>query len=119
MKESAFSMECEVCIPPLFILRELIAYFKQLFQIVDIVNPVTEIATTTLILGLVKHIHVRNDVLTERGTVDPTKFKPLGRLGGTCYSTLGDGFRLPRPAWQNEQKNVEEALKKKTDVKDT
>jgi hypothetical protein len=64
-------------------------------------------ATTTLILGLVKHIHVRKDVLSERGTVDPTKFKPLGRLGDITYSTLGDGFRLPRPAWKDEQKIIE------------
>jgi hypothetical protein len=83
------------------------------------VNPVTEIATTTLILGLVKHIHVRNDVLTERGTVDPTKFKPLGRLGACAYSTLGDGFQLSRPAWKDEQKDVEQALKEKADVKAT
>jgi len=80
------------------------------------VNPVTKVATTTLILGLVKHIHVRKDVLTDRGTVDPTKFKPLGRLGANNYATLGDGFRLLRPAWKDEQKNIEEVSKAKTDV---
>jgi len=42
--------------------------------------------------------------------------KPLGRLGANAYSTLGDGFRLARPAWKNEQKDVEEALKESADV---
>jgi len=64
----------------------------------------------------VKYIHVRNDVLTERGTVDPTKFKPIGRLGDSAYSTLGDGFRLPRAVWKDEEKTIEEALKAKADM---
>ena len=75
---------------------------------IDIVHPVTKEATTSLILGLVKHIHVRKDVLTERGTVDPTKLKPISRLGDNSYSTLGTGFRLPRPAWKEEEEKVEE-----------
>ena len=76
-------------------------------------DPVTQVATTVLILGLVKHIHVRKDVLNERGMVDPAKFKPIGRLGDNIYSTLGNSFRLSRPVWKDEQKNVEEALRAK------
>jgi len=91
----------------------------KLLQVIDIVNPITKIATTSLVLGSVKYIHVRKDILTQRGTVDPTKFKPLGRLGDNTYSTLGDGFKIPRPIWPDEQKNIEEALKGKADAKTT
>ena len=114
VKESAFSMECEVWWNSPWILTE---YWNRrcnkLFQIIDIVDPVTQVATTVLILGLVKHIHVRKDVLNERGMVDPAKFKPIGRLGDNIYSTLGNSFRLSRPVWKDEQKNVEEALRAK------
>ena len=63
-------------------------------------------ATTTLLLGLVKHIHVRKDVLTETGTVDPAKLKPIGRLGDTTNATLRHGFRLPIPVWTDELKAI-------------
>ncbi|KAL0947822.1 hypothetical protein HGRIS_013890 [Hohenbuehelia grisea] len=92
VKESAFSMECE------------------LLQPVEVVNPQTGKPTTTLILGLVKYIHVRNDMLNERGNVDPAKFKPVSRMGDITYATLGDGFRLPRPLWKDEEENVMKAV---------
>lgn len=81
----------------------------QLFQFIDVIHPVTGQAVTSLILGLVKHIHVRNDVLTERGTVDVAKLKPLGRLGDISYGRVGDSFRLPRPAWSEEEEEVKKA----------
>ena len=71
----------------------------QLFQSVDISHPDNGITTTTLILGLVKKIHIRNDVLNEKGTVDPACLKPVSRMGDITYARLGDGFRLPRPSW--------------------
>ncbi|CDO72682.1 hypothetical protein BN946_scf184985.g102 [Trametes cinnabarina] len=93
VKESAFSMECE------------------LFQAVDIIHPSTKKHTATLILGLVKCIHVRRDVLNERGVVDYTKLKPVGRLGDITYARVGDGFRIPRPAWKLEGEKITEFLK--------
>jgi len=93
VKESAFSMECE------------------LYQAIDIVNPTTGQRTSTLVLAHVKYIHVRNDMLTERGTVDVTKFKPVSRLGDISYARLGDVFRLPRPVWATEEGKLEEATK--------
>ncbi|KAI0764286.1 hypothetical protein BD413DRAFT_190755 [Trametes elegans] len=93
VKESAFSMECE------------------LFHTVDIVHPSSGKQTATLILGHVKAIHVRRDVLNERGVVDYTKLKPVGRLGDITYARVGDGFRLPRPAWKLEGEKVQEFLK--------
>ena len=84
MRESAFSMECT------------------LFQAVDIVHPTTGQQTATLILGLVKYIHVRTDVLNERGLVDLAALRPVGRGGDITYTRVGDAFRLPRPAWSDE-----------------
>ncbi|KAL6308322.1 hypothetical protein BKA93DRAFT_725788 [Sparassis latifolia] len=81
VKESAFSMECE------------------LFQSHEIVHPETGKATTTLVLGLVKYIHVRKDVLNERGLVDPVKLNAVGRLGDITYSRQSDPFRVPRGTW--------------------
>ncbi|KDQ61886.1 hypothetical protein JAAARDRAFT_525326 [Jaapia argillacea MUCL 33604] len=88
VKESAFSMECE------------------LLQSIPITHPETGISTTTLILGLVKYIHVRNDVLTPKGTVDPAKLKAVSRLGDISYARVGDAFRLGRPAWKDEGERI-------------
>ncbi|KAF9233619.1 hypothetical protein BU15DRAFT_79918 [Melanogaster broomeanus] len=90
VKESAFSMECE------------------LFQAIDIIHPVTGKAGSTMLLGHVKYIHVRNDMLTDRGTVDMTLFKPLSRMGDVTYARVGDGFRLVRPVWEQEKDKVSE-----------
>ncbi|GBE83041.1 predicted protein [Sparassis crispa] len=81
VKESAFSMECE------------------LFQSHDIVHPESGETTSTLVLGLVKYIHVRKDVLNERGLVDPVKLNAVARLGDITYARQGDLFRIPRPTW--------------------
>ncbi|KAF8882296.1 hypothetical protein BD779DRAFT_1444937 [Infundibulicybe gibba] len=96
VKESAFSMECEV------------------FQMIDIIHPDTGRATTTLILGLIKYIHIRKDVLAENGTVDPARLKPISRLGDITYAGLGTGFRLARPSWENEEEAILDVLKGKT-----
>lgn len=66
--------------------------------------------TSTLLIGLVKRIHVRNDVLTredapaEYGDVyfaDPTKLQAVAKLGGDLYTRVFDAFRLPSKAWKD------------------
>jgi len=94
VKESAFSMEC------------------QLNQTIPIVDPVSGVCTTTLILADVKYIHVRKDMLNERGTVDITKFKPISRLGDNSYGRVGDAFKLGRPSWAADEGKVREAVEK-------
>ncbi|KAI6003481.1 hypothetical protein F5J12DRAFT_155297 [Pisolithus orientalis] len=91
VKESAFSMECD------------------LFQAIDIAHPVSGEITATLILAHVKYIHVRKDVLNERGVVDITQYKPIARLGDISYGRVGDVFRLPRPVWEQEREKIEQA----------
>ncbi|KAF8056627.1 hypothetical protein FPV67DRAFT_645253 [Lyophyllum atratum] len=92
VKESAFSMECE------------------LYQTVDIRDPMTSEVTTTMILGLVKYIHVRRDVLDERGNVDPGKLRPVARMGGTLYARINEGYKLKRDRWREDEKSIQEAI---------
>ncbi|EJT97039.1 hypothetical protein DACRYDRAFT_112365 [Dacryopinax primogenitus] len=94
VKESAFSMECE------------------LLDAHNITNPSTGIASNTLIIGWVKHIHVRNDVLNERGVVDPTKLRPVVRVGDISYARLGDVFRLTRHVWEKEKEKMQGSAQK-------
>uniref|UniRef100_A0A8H7Y5K9 Flavin reductase like domain-containing protein n=1 Tax=Psilocybe cubensis TaxID=181762 RepID=A0A8H7Y5K9_PSICU len=78
VRESAVAMECE-----------------------DISVPGSEVPTVTVVLGLIKKLHVREAVLCEDGiTVDPAKLRPVARLGGTTYGRLLEGFDLPRPSWR-------------------
>lgn len=82
----------------------------QVYQDIDIIHPDTGEHSNTFILGLVKAIHVRNDVLNERGVVDVAKFKPIARLGDISYASLGTAFRLPRPQWAVVGDDVEKFL---------
>ncbi|KAG1803201.1 hypothetical protein EV424DRAFT_1351562 [Suillus variegatus] len=92
VKESAFSMECE------------------LYKAIDITHPVTGEHNNTLILAHVKYIHVRKDVLTEKGVIDLTKFKPVARLGDISYARVGDAYRIARPSWAQDEAKIQEAL---------
>lgn len=82
----------------------------QLYQTVPIVEPTSGACTTTLILAHVKYIHVRKDMLTERGTIDITKFKPVSRLGDNSYARVGDAYKLTRPSWAADEGKVREAV---------
>ncbi|KAG1785846.1 uncharacterized protein HD556DRAFT_1419148 [Suillus plorans] len=93
VKESAFSMECE------------------LYKSIDITHPVTGEHNSTLILAHVKYFHVRKDMLTSRGAVDLTKFKPVARVGDISYARVGDTYRIPVPSWAQEEAKIQEALK--------
>ena len=75
----------------------------ELFQAIDTVHPDTKESTATLVLGHVKYIHVRNDILNEHGLIDITKFKPVARVGDISYCRLGDVFRIIRPVWETEK----------------
>ncbi|EKM60446.1 uncharacterized protein PHACADRAFT_133001 [Phanerochaete carnosa HHB-10118-sp] len=99
IKESAFSMECE------------------LYQMTAIVHPDTGVQSATLVLGLVKKIHVRNDVLLDRHSetnpgqvvklVDPIKLNPVARMGDITYTSCGPLYRIPRPVWASEKEKAE------------
>lgn len=51
----------------------------------------------SLVLGEIVCIHVKDSYMKD-GTVDPTKLKPVGRLGENLYVRFSDFFELHRPA---------------------
>lgn len=53
--------------------------------------------TYTLILGRVLRFHVRSDLLRPNGTIDASLLKPVARLSGDEYATLGRVFEMKRP----------------------
>jgi flavin reductase (DIM6/NTAB) family NADH-FMN oxidoreductase RutF len=81
-----------------------------LYKTIDITHPVTGEHTSTLILAHVKYIHVRKDMLTERGGIDITKLKPVARMGDISYARVGDAFRLGRPTWVQDEATIQGAL---------
>jgi flavin reductase (DIM6/NTAB) family NADH-FMN oxidoreductase RutF len=50
-----------------------------------------------LVIGEVLVIHVAEDVLDERGKVDPRKLRTIARLGGDWYCHTCDLFEMRRP----------------------
>jgi len=59
-------------------------------------EQIVSIGTGNLILGRMVLAHVRDDLIAN-GVVDPVKLRPLARLGGDNYATLGPLLRQPRP----------------------
>ncbi len=58
--------------------------------------PVIE-TTYTLILGRVLRFRIRADLLRPNGMVDAALLKPVARLSGDEYATLGRVFEMKRP----------------------
>ena len=84
----------------------------QLLQTIEIIHPTTQAHSATLILGYIKFIHIRKDVIDdpERGTVDPGKLKPVARLGGMVYSRISEGYMIPRLSWKDNEETIREEL---------
>lgn len=78
-----------------FRVAESRAHFEcELMQIVHIgEGPLA----ANLVIGRIKHLHIDDRMLDERGRVDPEKLDNVGRLGGALYSTTRDRFELKRP----------------------
>ena len=59
-------------------------------------------STTEIVLAKIVRVHVDRTVLVEgfdpsKPVVDTVKLKPMGRLGGNIYTSLGDLVDIPRP----------------------
>ena len=60
-----------------------------------------EPAMNGLVIGEVIHIHIDDAIWdAAHSTIDPEKLRPVARLGGALYSTLGQLISLPRPEWK-------------------
>lgn len=62
------------------------------------VAQVVPAGASSVILAEVVHVHVDPRVWRD-GRVDPELLRPLLRFAGTTYGTVGEVFKLPRPAW--------------------
>jgi flavin reductase (DIM6/NTAB) family NADH-FMN oxidoreductase RutF len=53
--------------------------------------------TYTMVLGQVLRFHLQDGLLRPDGTADPALLRPVGRLSGDEYATLGRVFEMQRP----------------------
>ena len=85
-----------------------------MFQTVEIpsTDEHTANGNNVVIFGYIKAVHVRNAILNERGTIDPTKLNPIARLGGVTYSHLGQVFDLFTPVYENFKEEILELERK-------
>lgn len=90
---------CCILLPTQFSLTRL---SLQLYFHKDLSPPDSSEVTTTLILGLIKQAHIHETVLAADGSsVDPSKLRPIARLGGLTYARILEGFDLDRPSWKD------------------
>ena len=83
VKEAAVTYECEL----------------------DYVHPLTNTngdPTTEIVLAKIVRIHVDNEILVpdydpSKPQVDTSKLRPISRLGGNNYATIGEVIDIPRP----------------------
>jgi len=52
---------------------------------------------STMVLGRVVYYHLREGLLRPEGLVDAALLRPVARLGGIEYATLGEVFSIARP----------------------
>jgi flavin reductase (DIM6/NTAB) family NADH-FMN oxidoreductase RutF len=64
------------------------------------VRTILTMGSGTMIFGDVVHVSV-DDAVWRDGRVDPAALAPLGRLGGSAYTRVGEETILhaPRPSW--------------------
>lgn len=52
--------------------------------------------TACVVIGQVKIIHIDDSILSENNRINLDKYKPVARLAGSNYSTLGEIFSIKR-----------------------
>lgn len=55
--------------------------------------------SSTLVIGLIRHIYIRDDVIDERGYIDIHRLEPVGRLAGNSYCYVHETFTLIRKTY--------------------
>ncbi len=69
----------------------------QLLQIVEIQPEFPGETLSSVVFGRVVGVHVADEYLTEEGRFDSRKARPLTRLGGIDYATVGEVLQMPAP----------------------
>jgi hypothetical protein len=67
----------------------------KLLQTIPLIEPTENKVTTTLVLGSIKFIHMRNDVLDDGGLPHIGKLRPVSRIGPPLFARVSEGFALP------------------------
>ena len=70
----------------------------KLIQIVDVAPTKAGERTSSVVLGRVLAIHIRDDTLDANGRFDPIVAQSMARLGGFNYLRVTDIFAIPRPS---------------------
>lgn len=61
------------------------------------VRATVPLGSCVVVFGEILLAHVDEDLLDERGVIDPDRLRPLSRLGGSLYETYGGSVRIARP----------------------
>lgn len=56
--------------------------------------------STTLVIGIIRHIHIDDELLDERNHIDLARLRPIGRLAGNSYCTVRETFELVRQSYK-------------------
>jgi flavin reductase (DIM6/NTAB) family NADH-FMN oxidoreductase RutF len=52
--------------------------------------------SSTIIVGIIRHMHIRDDLINERNYIDLARYKPVARLAGNKYAYVHETFELAR-----------------------
>ena len=52
--------------------------------------------TACVVIGQIKNIHIDDSILMENNRIDLDKYKPVARLAGSNYGTIGEIFSIKR-----------------------
>lgn len=85
------TLSAEVVKPPI-VASAPIALETKLSQLVPIKDT-----SNVMVLGQVLRFHIRADLLTPDGIIHSGELRPIGRLSGNGYTTLGELFEMQRP----------------------
>ncbi len=69
-----------------------VAMEAKVTQIVPVIGT-----TSTMVLGRILRYHIREEMLRSNGLVDASLVRPITRLGGDEYATIGRVFSMARP----------------------
>ncbi|KAJ4483330.1 hypothetical protein J3R30DRAFT_1763772 [Lentinula aciculospora] len=112
---SGLTMEPSLQVKPACVKESLVSMECKLHFSHDISDLKSSDITNTLVLGLIKQVHVTKSALTESELVlDPAKLRPVARLGGNTYARLTDAFDIPRPAWKMVRDAVQTLTKRQS-----
>lgn len=62
-----------------------------------VTRQLVPVGKSMLVIGEIVHLHVAPDVWRD-GRVRPELLEPVGRLGGSLYTTLGELMSIPMPS---------------------